>query len=481
MRTDPSRPSATQQQTLSQRIAQYPLLDALIARRSRRFASGAQLNGGPLSYSSSDPPQSLSIEEEAALVFAACGITGYALAELPFDAQPEGGNGNIITHFIGRTIASGDAIHAVALFVINDEGVWLIKRPQDYPRDEIPALVAAAHEHRLVELYRTSRVQIAAGRVDVPREVPFVPSFNTWSANLPSTTYFLPVHELTALYINVVLAAFSEQYGGMIVDERNRYRPAGVAAFVRSRGGHLNDDPASGRVGTVGFTETWLCEFTALEEGSMLQNLALMTEALGLGGFAHFAAYPAIWLEALGFRMTTLPFSRTIGADRLLASLLKLLKRDIAVPTALGLERDGEALIKPFCPPYYASMKEAVLAFIEYKYAAGSGVFRDGGAHTAWRDGAQVQAGIAPYSERTIAATIAYCEYIYRRYGRFPATSGPFRTVLAFQAHHLDAAFYDRFYRDDTLTAAQREHQTRWHAAPPASASAAESGFDKEV
>jgi hypothetical protein len=460
MHTHPAQPSAQLESTLAQRLMQYPLLQALIDRRSRRFAAGAQLNGGPLAYTSAVSPQPLSVEEEAALAFAACGVTGYALAELPYDsgAAFEAGNGNIITHFIGRTTPSGDAIHAATLFVINDCGAWLLKRPQDYPRSEIPALLAAAREQKLVELYDRARVRIADRRIDVPRETPFIPPFNKWSANLPGTSYFLPVHELSALYINVVLAAFSEQYGGMIVDERNRYRPAGVAQFARSRGGHLQDDPASGRVGTVGFTETWLYEFTAFEEGAMLQNLALMAEALGLGGFAHFAAYPAIWMQALGFRMAGVPLARTIGASALVTRLLTLLRRNLPVPTALGLERDGAVLIKPFCPPYYPSMKEAVLAFIEYKYASGCGTFRDGGAATAWRDGARVTAAIPRPSDRTIDATIAYCEYIYQRYGRFPASSGPFRTVLAFQAHHLDPQFYDQFYRADALTAAQRQH-----------------------
>jgi hypothetical protein len=34
------------------RLARYPLLDALIERRSRRFATGMSLNGGPLTYDS---------------------------------------------------------------------------------------------------------------------------------------------------------------------------------------------------------------------------------------------------------------------------------------------------------------------------------------------------------------------------------------------------------------------------------------------
>jgi hypothetical protein len=44
---------------------------------------------------------------------------------------------------------------------------------------------------------------------------------------------------------------------------------------------------------------------------------------------------------------------------------------------------------------------------------------------------------------------IPYCDYLYRRYGRFPPGSGPFRTVLAYQAHHLDPDFYEIFYRSE--------------------------------
>jgi hypothetical protein len=50
------------------------LLDAMINRRSRRFAPRMTLEGGPLSYRSKLAPKPLSEEEEAALAFAACGI-----------------------------------------------------------------------------------------------------------------------------------------------------------------------------------------------------------------------------------------------------------------------------------------------------------------------------------------------------------------------------------------------------------------------
>ncbi len=438
--------------------ARYPLLDALIERRSRRFGKGMYLDGGPLAYRSGRPPQPLTMDEEAALAFAACGITGHALAELPYQSgeEAESGSGNILIHLTGRTVASGDAVHCVIVFVINDDGVWMLKRPQDFPRGEIAALAQQGRAHRFVELYEKSRVRIAAERLDVPRHLPFVPAFNKWSANLPGTTYFLPVAELSAFYINIMLTAFGEEFGYFMLDDHNGYKPAGVGRFARSRGGHLHDDPAAGRLGTIGLLEAWLYEFAALEQGGILQNLGLMTQALGLGGFAHFAAHPFIWMQTLGFRMVDLPFSRIIGAGPLMKCMLKLLKKDAPVPTAVGLEKGGEVLVKPFCPPYYRSMEEAVLAFVEYKFAKGTGTFRDGGEATAWKDGAAVQAEVPAYSEQAVAATIAYCEYVYNRYGRFPANSGPFRSVLAYQAHHLDLDFYDAFYKPGAYTATQQ-------------------------
>jgi hypothetical protein len=432
-----------------ERAATYPLIEAMLRRRSRRFAKGMRLDGGPLSFTSARNPQPLSLEEEAVLAVAACGVTGYTLAELPFQNgdAPETGGGNILIHFIGRTVASGDAVHAVALFVLNDGGVWLLKRPQDYPPHEVPSLVEAARRHEFTPLYEKSRVRIADRRLDVPRTLPYVPPFNKWSANQPGTTYFLPVNELTGLYINILLSVFSDDFGYFLVDERAGFQPAGIARFARSRGGSLHDNPAEGRVATITLLETWLYEFTAFEQGQMLQNLALAGEALGLGGFPHFAAHPFGWMQALNFRMEDVPFARTIGAGPLKSCLLTLLRNNQPVPTAVGLERQGEVLLKPFCPPYYPSMKEAVLAFVDYKYGAGRGTLRDGGAATAWRNGSAVQAGIPGYSNQAIEATIAYCDYVHRRYGRFPVNSGPFRTLLAYQAHHLDPDFYDKFYK----------------------------------
>ena len=89
-------------------LAGSPLSEALIERRSRRFGYGMRLNGGPLSYGSVRTPQPLSFEEEAALAFAGCGITGPVLAELPYDSgdEHEAGGGNTMINLVGRTVAT---------------------------------------------------------------------------------------------------------------------------------------------------------------------------------------------------------------------------------------------------------------------------------------------------------------------------------------------------------------------------------------
>jgi hypothetical protein len=147
--------------------------------------------------------------------------------------------------------------------------------------------------------------------------------------------------------------------------------------------------------------------------------------------------------------MPTHTSSKSSVTSSRLAGLPSAGPSDLPVPTPVGLEVDERILIKPFCPPYYRSMKEAVLAFLDYKYAEGRGTFRDGGSTTGWLEGAAVQAAIPRYSEKAIDATIAYCRYLHKRYGHFPATTGPFRTVLAFQSHRLDPDFYARFYSSD--------------------------------
>lgn len=426
---------------------QTPLLTALRNRRSRRFGLGMKIPGGPLAFESRHKPRPLTEDEIGALVFAACGITGHALADLCYT---KAGGGSIMAGLVARTIASGDGLQTVSLVVTNDEATYLIRKPRELPAGDIPELIELGRRGEFTELYRRCRVKIKDGRATTPTEPLFNINANRWSAHAPGTSYFLPINDLTFMYVNGLLEILNEHTGAFILDERNNFLPAGLSKFARNHGGHLECDPNKGRVATVRQVEQFVTEFVTAEQGMMLQNLGLMAEALGLGGFPNFANHEFAWFQALGFRMQEMPANRYVGAGWLPSLAMKLLKRNPAIPYPVGLERDGEVLLKPFCPPYYNSMADAVRAVVDIKYGA-KGIFRSTGHGSAWSKHDEVVQQVERVSEATIQAVIAYCEYLWSRYGRFPVHMPPYRTVLGFQSCHLDAEFYDKFYRAEAV------------------------------
>lgn len=437
----------------SKNLEAYPLLTALRERRSRRFGLGMKMPAGPLAYQSRHPSRSLSEEAEGALVFAASGITGHALADLCY---APGGGGSIMAGLLARTIASGDGLQTVSLVVTNDQATYLIRKPRELPAGDIPTLIELGKRGEFTELYRRSRVKIKDARSAPPIEPLFNINANKWSAHAPGTSYFLPINDLTFMYINGLLEILNETTSVFLLDERNHFRPAGLGKFARSRGGHLEDNPHLGRVATVRNVEQFVTEFVTVEQGMMLQNLGLMAQALGLGGFPNFANHEFGWFQALGFRLAEMPVNRYVGAGPIVSFAMNFLRRNPNIPYPIGLEKDGEVLLKPFCPPYYPTMADAVRAVAEIKFGA-NGIFRSSSGTSVWQKHGEVIQQIPRTSEAAIAATTAYCEYLWQRYGRFPVYMPPYRTVLGFQACHLDAEFYERFYKSEALSESQRE------------------------
>ena len=423
------------------------LFEVLLRRRSRRVGLGMVIPSGPFQYTSPHEPVPLTEAEEAALAFAACGITGYALADLSYGA---GQGGSMLVGRLGRTIASPDAVNAVSVLVTNDNGTWLLKRPQDFAPTEFAELVRLAKQGALTDLYKRVRIQLSDCRTAPPLDPGHNFSINRWSLYAPGTTYFLPIIETTALTINALLELFSVEMGVFVRDERAWFRPAGVGSFARSKGGHLHDDPNELRSATIQMAETALLESMATEHGMVLQNLALMTEALGLGGFPNFARHEYSWFQAASFRMGSMTASRYAGVGRFMSALARLFVQDPVVPYPLGLERNNQVLLRPFCPPYFKSMEEAVRSFVEIKFGT-RGSYRGGTKESTWRDPESYAAKIPAPDVPAVDAVISYCNYVYKHYGRFPAYSAPFRTIIGFQVCRVDVDFYDLFYSSESI------------------------------
>ena len=182
-------------------LDRHSLIDTFLTRRSRRFALGSHLHGSALAFESQSPPVPLSLDEEAILAFAASGVTGQVNGELPYspDAGPETGGGQIMMSTVGRTQSSADAVATVD--AVHDQRRGDVSPaaaagPSDPASYE--ALVALGRErslHRDVSSGCGSRCATAAS--EIPRELPFTPPFNKWSANIPGATYFVPVTEVT--------------------------------------------------------------------------------------------------------------------------------------------------------------------------------------------------------------------------------------------------------------------------------------------
>lgn len=435
------------------------LINALQNRRSRRFGLGMEMPAGPLAYRSRHPAMPLAEDDEALLAWAACGITGPALADLCY---APGHGGNIMAGLVGRTVASGDCLQTISLFVINDQGAWLVRRPHELSESELSQAIALSSQREWTRLYRSVRVQVSDRRVHPPVEPLFNINANRWSLHAPGSSYFLPVGDLTPMYLNGLLEILNEDTGVFILDERNGYRPAGLARFARSRGGHLDDDPAHGKVITIKHLEQFVTDFVNLEMGMVLQNLGLMTQALGLGGFPHFANHDFAWFESLGFTLRQLPASRYLGTGPIVTAGLRLLGKDLPVPFAIGLERDGKRLLQALSPPNFPSMTDALKSVLDRKFGP-RGIFRQVTGLTAWRQPESVLPSIHAIDSKAFQAASAFLEYVWRRYHRFPVHVPPFRCGLGHQVVHLDAEFYDRFYRPEALPSAQRAdfHRTQ--------------------
>src|SRR6201989_3202252 len=126
----------------------YPLSSCLQDRRTRRVAQGVSLQAGEITYESSNDPSPLSPLEEAILI-ASTGVTGAVMHDGPL-TKPSGKPelGTPFLHVAGRAGSRADNAQASAMFMINDEGVWIIKRPQGREAMELLAGLPPRWEDR---------------------------------------------------------------------------------------------------------------------------------------------------------------------------------------------------------------------------------------------------------------------------------------------------------------------------------------------
>jgi hypothetical protein len=417
---------------LLDQVWEYPLFEALYGRRSRRFGLGFEMTEGPFLYKSGHAPAPLSETEEALLVAAGVGFSGLGLWDQSRPTAYRGAGGRTYP----STVPGG---RRTTLFFTNDYGVYVIDAAGaavNKPRE----IETADDRKNIFALYRDHRRQLGHGRLDIPRQVPPMCGHNLWDSNMPGSTLFMPVCDVSASLISLIaqfvdpaLGRFAPASGrGVhIVDDRHDFRPAGTEKWLKS--GFLDAE----RVLPLSILERQACYFTFSEPASICQNIFLATEALGLGGWMHCGFLSLEVLELLGFRVVA--------------------AQNVAMfANPIGLDGTFEA----FCPPYYSDMDAAVdaaLAPISRGNAASPQPVPYLMSQT------EHQAGTVAVSEEGIACCKAVCNYILDSYGRFPGGVDAIHLMWFMQVHHIDTDYYDKFFRPGAYGQRHADHIATWH------------------
>jgi hypothetical protein len=432
----------------------YPFFSALFNRRSRRISKGIKsIPAGSLTYTSTQEPQPLDPLEEALLI-AATGITGVTMPDMPFTSE-EGKPlvGSPMLEINGRTASSPDNAQATHFFMINDSGTYFLRKPDNldphFFRGELTP-------DKLISYAELCKVKILDQRLEFPRVYPCYIGRNKFVSNLPGSTLFVPVLDLTKQYINGLMFLLSqpEGYRPSFVDDWNFYCYAGVKKWVRS--GFLNKDLPI----PLGYTNTFRIH---IESDMLVQNLLLTIQALGLGGWVH-AAFVGPLL--LGDAVYAAKYGPGLNFRFVRARKLKRLLKFMVPPPAWRDNPVGkDGILEGHCPPYFGSMNEAVDDLLKHKYGPG-GLYKDPKfLAQVFKPGMAQQfiEEVPHYSDDVIACVKDICNYIHDTYGRFPAHVDAMHVPGVWvQAHHLDLNYYDQLYQGG-YSDSQRSHQQLWH------------------
>ncbi|MGZ8310799.1 MAG: hypothetical protein ACXWUR_01935 [Allosphingosinicella sp.] len=441
-----------------------PLARILWGRRTHRVSRGSQVQAGSMSYASGNAPAPLS-ELEEAILSAATGASGLSMPDRPFSdpntGEPIMAKPNLVME--GRTAGSPDNAQGTHFFMINDSGTWFLRR--------LPPLgqgIDGWTPELLIEQARKAKVRLLDRRIDVPegmRDFPAYLDSNRFLSNLPGTTLFFPVVDLSRQYINGLMYLLTQPNNARptLVDDRNFYRVAGVKKWVKS--GFLNKDIKI-PLGAIQQMRT------QIESDLLVQNLFLVAEAIGLGGWIHGSISPPVLMgdpkfrpaygSMLGFDYVTPPW-KFMDLFRWHQLPVKALRH--ARAHAIGLRCHGEPLIRGMCPPYFPSMAAAVDDVMAAKFGPG-GIYKDSDLFARiYKEGygEKYLAEAAEYGGEVIECVRAICDYIFETHGRFPAHCEAIHAPgIWLQVHHVEKEYYERFFRNG-MTDLHRAHDDDWH------------------
>jgi hypothetical protein len=412
---------------------EFPLIEALLGRRARRFSMGSEIPDGPLQFKSDKESMPLSELEQMMVLAAATGNTGYHYM-ITRHARYAPHLSNYSMRAGGRTFPSAAGYHTTNFFYTDDNGVYYL------PTRDTADLKQADADNNVdlkgwLERHKSRVKKLRDGRLFLPAEEPYLLGHNTWTVNRPGTTLLIPVADLAQHTIGII--AFLIKNGFCIFDDVHNEKIKGLQKFSKL----VNVDSPF----PLSFVEQYALSEVCAEVSTSCYAGMLMLQGMGLGGwmfdgidrFAMLGASGNPEVPALGFRYDT--------------------DNRWSTPNPTGLEGVFEA----YCPPHVPDMRAAVDKLVELKWGQG-GPFN---AETPgpWKDTPKVRDSAEVYSEEFKECLALQCQYIFDKFGKFPGTVPSVMILTYLQAHHLDLAFYDHHFNPGAYLQTHAEHMKNWH------------------
>mgnify|MGYP006285016831 CR=1 FL=1 len=417
-------------------LLEFPLMRALFGRRSRRFGLGMELPSGPLEFASDADPHPLSEREQALLIAAGTGVTGWNFG-IPYGPATPDSHAEYSVRFTGRTAPTAAGIGTPLLFYTDDDGTYLTNT-----RDVDPTEVGVGNDgdgetDRIIAICREHTEQLSTARLDVPNAPGHVLEPNHWWANRPGSTLFMPAADASEQMLGILSLFVANGY--LIADDEAEQPAGDLGRFVQS--GLLDGD----KVFPLSFLERAAYTTNCSEVSFIGHNIVLTMQAMGLGGL-YFTGMNE--LSVLGA-----PMDETV--DGLGFRFVE--NNDWTAPNPVGL--DG--VFEGHCPPYYSDMRAAVEAFVDRKFGP-DGAY-DPASPGPWTHSTQVKQSVSPYSEEMVDCLSEVAQYVYEKHGKFPGTIPTIVLPGFVQAHHIDTEYYDAHYDAEAYLGTHATHMERWH------------------
>jgi hypothetical protein len=174
-------------------LLEFPLMHALMGRRSRRFCMGAEIPDGVLAFKSKHKPMPLSELEQLIILSTMGGVTGWHFAIMrnkkyaPFLS-------NYCNSPSGRTFPSAAGFTTSDIFYTDDSGLYVFPTRDFHPPQDI--MDGKVELEQFLAAHKSRIQKLSEKRLNIPKEEPYMEGHNTWIANHEGSTLVIPIGDL---------------------------------------------------------------------------------------------------------------------------------------------------------------------------------------------------------------------------------------------------------------------------------------------